>query len=155
MNPANPDLIWHCEPFQRLSTSRLYELLQLRIQVFVVEQESAYLDIDGQDLNALHLYATDAQHKLLAYQRLLPPTPEHHVSRIGRVVVAPDARGHNLGKALVQRGISENLKRWPNTPIHIGAQAYLFRFYSELGFVRCGEDYDEDGIPHLPMIFNG
>ncbi|PIE38064.1 MAG: GNAT family N-acetyltransferase [Gammaproteobacteria bacterium] len=152
---ATGPILWHCDRLETLSTPRLYQILQLRAQVFVVEQDCAYLDIDGQDIHAFHLYATDAENELLAYQRLLPPTPQNPNSHIGRVVVAPKARGQNLGKELVERGIAENLRRWPNAPIHIGAQAYLKRFYGELGFVRCGEDYDEDGIPHLPMVYKG
>lgn len=144
---------WHCEPFETLNAELLYRIMALRVQVFVVEQESAYLDIDGRDPDALHLYALDTSGELMAYARLFAPSPGTGYSAIGRVVVAPAARGLALGKALMQRAIAYNLKYWPDASIHIGAQRYLTRFYTELGFRRCGEDYDEDGIPHLPMLY--
>ncbi len=142
---------WWCTPFHDLELRDLYDLLQLRGEVFVVEQECAYLDPDGEDHRAWHwLYREEDQ--LLAYQRCFPPgTAYEDASAIGRIVVAPQGRGRGLSRDLVRRGIAFNRKRWPEHPIRIGAQAHLKDLYESLGFVVSSEPYLEDGIPHLEM----
>ena len=132
---------WHDRAFSELTASELYAILELRARVFVVEQKCAYLDPDGLDRTARHLWAAqDGQ--LVAYARILSaPT------RIGRVVTAPEVRGTGLGRELMRRAIANT-----KGPIRLSAQAHLERFYNELGFVRVGEPYDEDGIPHIGMI---
>lgn len=142
---------WSCIPFGELTALQVYKILQLRSEVFVVEQECAYLDPDGMDLTVWHLlHCKDDQ--VLAYQRCIPPGVAYEgASALGRVVVAADARGGNLGRELVQRGITFNREKWPDHPLRIGAQAYLEKFYSALGFQQCSEPYLEDGIPHIHM----
>ena len=144
-------LEWHDRAFGELTTGELYAILELRARVFVVEQKCAYLDPDGLDRAARHVWAAqDGQ--LVAYARILAaPT------RIGRVVTAPEVRGTGLGRELMRRAIAtiraaERHRREGTGPIRLSAQAHLERFYNELGFVRVGEPYDEDGIPHVAMI---
>ncbi|WOJ97306.1 GNAT family N-acetyltransferase [Congregibacter brevis] len=142
---------WSFQPFSALSGADVYDLLQLRSAVFVVEQDCVYLDPDGLDQAGWHCcYRKDG--RLLAYQRCLPPgTPYGEDSSMGRIIVDPSARGSQLGRELVRRGIEFNLATWPKSPILIGAQAQLQRFYESMGFVVCSEPYLEDGIPHLQM----
>lgn len=144
---------WSCQPFSALSGAAVYDLLQLRAAVFVVEQDCVYLDPDGLDSAGWHcLYRKDG--RLLAYQRCLPPgTPYENQSSLGRIVVDPSQRGQDLGRELVRRGISFNLATWPDSPILIGAQAQLQRFYESLGFVVSSEPYMEDGIQHIHMTY--
>jgi ElaA protein len=143
---------WECLPFPALSASRVYALLQLRGAVFVVEQECAYLDPDGMDQVAHHHLGWRGD-TLVAYQRCLPPgIPYQGESSIGRIVVTPGARGGQLGRELVERGIAFNLARWTGHDIRIGAQSRLTRFYRSLGFVICSEPYLEDGIEHTEML---
>ena len=143
---------WETCAFDELSTTELYELLRLRQEVFVVEQRSIYLDLDGKDLAAVHMRCRDGE-RLLAYQRLLPPGLSYPESAMGRIVVAPAARGGSLGRELVRRGIEHNLKCWPSHDIRINAQSYLEAFYRDLGFVTDSDEYDEDGIPHIQMLY--
>jgi ElaA protein len=142
---------WSCQPFSALSAGDVYDLLQLRSDIFVVEQNCVFLDPDGLDQAAWHwLYREDG--RLLAYQRCLPPgVPYGEDSSIGRIVVHASQRGRDLGRELVRRGIEFNLSTWPEHAILIGAQAQLQRFYESLGFVVCSEPYMEDGIAHLHM----
>ena len=110
------------------------------------------LDLDGLDQLAMHMLCHQDE-QLLAYQRCLPPGHSYPESSLGRIVVCPAARGLQLGKELVSRGISYNLQHWPKTDIRINAQAYLRGFYTDLGFETRGDVYDEGGIPHLQMLY--
>lgn len=143
---------WQTATFDELDNRELYEVLRLRQEVFAVEQTSIYVDPDGLDQEAIHMSIWE-NGKLLAYQRCLPPGLQEAQSTLGRIVVAPGARGRNLGKELVQRGIAHNLRAWPGIDIRIHAQAYLEKFYNELGFITEGDTYDLDSIPHLDMVF--
>lgn len=146
-----PTTQWQCLPFGELSGAQLYAALRLRGEVFVVEQECAYLDPDGLDDVAFHYLGWRGDF-LAAYQRCLPPgTPYAEESSIGRIVVSPALRGGQLGRELVQRGIAFNFSQWPGMAIRIGAQSRLERFYESLGFVICSEPYLEDGILHTEM----
>ncbi len=144
---------WQTATFTDLDNRELYALLRLRQVVFAVEQTSIYVDPDNLDQAAMHMLVWGGK-ELLAYQRCLPPGLQETESTLGRIVVAAEARGTGLGKALVQRGIEHNLQRWPGVNIRIHAQAHLDRFYGELGFVTEGEVYDLDGIPHLEMVLS-
>ena len=132
----------------------LYALLQLRCAVFIVEQNCPYLDPDGKDVldGTHHLYAHDADGRVLACLRLLAPGVSYAHPSIGRVANAASTRGSGLGRALMRRGIAECTRLWPGQPIRIGAQAHLEKFYGSFGFKAVGEPYDEDGIPHLEML---
>jgi ElaA protein len=142
---------WHCRGFDELDPALLYQIMQLRQQVFVVEQNCVYQDLDGLDQASHHLYG-QREGQLMAYLRCVPPGLSYSQSSLGRIVVGPEARGLKLGRELVQRGIDHNRATWPQSDIKIGAQAYLEKFYTDLGFRAVGDSYDEDGIPHLKMI---
>lgn len=144
---------WHCRPFDELSTTDLYALLQLRQEIFVVEQDCVYQDLDGLDDRAWHLFCTDPDGRHLAGARCLPPGLGFTESSIGRLVTRKSARGTGLGRELMQRALDFNLRRWPKQDIVIGAQAYLENFYASLGFAGEGQPYDEDGILHIHMRF--
>lgn len=146
------DLLWQTLVFEELGTRRLYALLRLRQQVFVVEQECAYLDIDNLDLQAHHMLC-ERDGQLMAYQRCMAPGLVYPQSALGRIVVDPSMRGQRLGHELVQRGIAFNLSRWPDCAICISAQAHLQPFYADLGFMAEGELYLEDNIPHRKMRY--
>lgn len=141
---------WFLKKFHELSNDELYATLRLRNEVFIVEQNCPYQDLDNKDQKAWHLLGTEDQ-KLLAYTRLFPPGVFYTETSIGRVVTSPTARGTGLGKELMQKSIyyAENL--FGKVPITIGAQLYLKKFYESLGFISFGEEYLEDGIPHIKM----
>lgn len=146
-------LRWQTASFDDLSSRELYAALKLRQEVFAVEQTSLYVDPDGLDQAAIHIACWENQ-TLIAYQRCLPPGLQETESTLGRIVVAPEARGRDLGRKLVRKGIAHNLERWPQSDIRIHAQAHLENFYNELGFVTDGGIYDLDGIPHLEMVLS-
>ncbi|MBN8681282.1 MAG: GNAT family N-acetyltransferase [Chitinophagales bacterium] len=146
-------LHFSCVPFAQLRNTELYEIMALRQEVFVVEQNCPYLDADGKDLQSWHLMGRDAAGKLVVYTRLLPKGlayPEY--PSIGRVVSSPAARGTGAGKILMERSVEMCLHLFGDMPIKIGAQSYLLRFYEGFGFVSTGEEYLEDGIPHTKMV---
>lgn len=142
------DRVWFDRSFGELTTEQLYRIVELRERVFVVEQRCVYLDADGVDRVARHLWAESGAVVIDAYLRIVPAGVKFAEVAIGRVVVAPHARGTGLGKELMLRGIAAV----GTVPIRIGAQAHLEKFYSELGFTRVSDDYDDDGIPHLDML---
>jgi ElaA protein len=142
---------WITRNFDSLPPSLLYAILRLRQAVFVVEQNCVYQDLDDLDQVADHLLLLRGG-ELMAYQRCLPPGSSFTQSSIGRIIVEPRARREGLGTALVQRGISHNRERWPDSGICIGAQAHLQQFYGALGFRAIGDVYLEDGIEHIHML---
>ena len=148
------ELRWQITHFDGLDAAQLYAALRLRLEVFAIEQNSLYQDLDNLDQQATHMLAWD-NGQLLAYLRCLPPGASYRESAIGRILVAAPARGRQLGRELVRRGIRYNLDQWPNRGIRINAQSYLRVFYEELGFVADGDDYNLDGIPHLQMLYSG
>jgi ElaA protein len=139
--------VWFDRAFDELTARELYRIVELRERVFVVEQACIYLDADGYDLAARHVWAESGD-RVDAYLRIVPAGVKFAELSIGRVIVAPHARGTGLGKELMQRGIAAAR----GAAIRIGAQAHLEKFYAELGFVRASEDFVEDGIPHLEML---
>lgn len=149
------ELHWHDRRFGELSTVQLYAILALRERVFVVEQATAYQDADGLDLAARHLWAQrgvpgapDTPGSIDAYLRILPAGTKFDEVALGRIAVAPEARGTGLGRVLVRKGLAAV----GEVPVRIGAQVYLEKFYGEFGFRRAGEPYLEDGIPHIDML---
>lgn len=151
------DLRWRDLPAGDLTARQLHDLLALRSAVFVVEQDCAYQDIDGQDLIAgtRHLWA-DGPDGIAAYARLLAPD-EGGRARIGRVIVASSARGTGLGHVLLDRSLDSCRSAWPQAGIMLAAQAHLQGYYAAHGFVPVGdaETYLEDGIPHVDMLHDG
>ncbi|MBS1742944.1 MAG: GNAT family N-acetyltransferase [Bacteroidetes bacterium] len=143
---------WTYKSFNELSLTELYSILQLRSEVFVVEQHCPYLDADDKDQPSFHLCGW-LNNKLVAYARILPPGIAFHEASIGRVSTALSFRRHGAGKMLMQRAIEHTIQQFPGAGIQIGAQSYLLRFYSELGFNSTHDEYLEDGIPHTHMIY--
>ena len=137
--------------FEELSKEELYQLLALRAEVFVVEQDCAYQDVDGKDLNALHVLGK-AGTKLIGYARIFPPGEYFEEASIGRIVIQKDHRSSGLGREIVlaaQQSVFDNFK---TQKIRLSAQSYLKEFYEDLGYNASGEEYLEDGIPHIAMI---
>ena len=149
MSIESTQIEWRLRSFTELSVRELYAILQLRQEVFVVEQACAYLDADGEDSQAHHLMGFIDKH-LALYTRLFYD-PNSTTSIIGRVIVKQTYRKLGLGYQLMTE--SEHTCQQLYTPnrITLGAQAHLESFYSRLGYTVYGEEYDEDGIPHLPM----
>lgn len=145
-------MIWKIKSFEALTVSELYAILHLRSEVFVVEQNCVYQDLDYADPKALHLMGTDEDGQLLAYTRIFGPGIKFTEASIGRVVTSPLARGTGAGRALMERSIAELQQHFGMIPIRIGAQQYLQRFYTSLGFVQTSDTYMEDGIPHIEML---
>jgi ElaA protein len=137
--------------FEELSAGELYALLAFRQDVFIVEQNSPYRDLDFLDQAADHLLVTNGDGTLAGYLRCLPPRPGTAHASFGRVVVGASARGSGFGRTLVTRAIERLRGAYPGADIVIGAQAYLEAFYGSFGFVREGELYDDCGIPHYHM----
>ncbi|MNR10988.1 putative acyltransferase [compost metagenome] len=144
---------WTCKPHAELTTTELYAILRLRSEVFVVEQNCVFLDMDGKDLQGQteHLMAW-RDGALLAYCRLLEPALNDGQVVIGRVITAPAARGTGLGHELMRRAKAEAQRVWPDQPVYLGAQARLKAYYGGHGFVPVTEEYIEDGIPHVGML---
>lgn len=143
---------WTAKEFQELSVSELYELLALRAEVFVVEQECAYQDLDGKDQQSIHLlgYAED---KLVAYARILDKGVSYKdYASIGRVITSPIIRGSGAGYELMKQANATLVAAYGAQPIKISAQAHLQAFYGKLGYEGIGEEYLEDGIPHRAMV---
>jgi len=145
---------WSCKNFNELTSHELYAILQLRSEVFVVEQNCLYQDIDGKDQNAYHLMGWENE-QLAAYIRLIPKGISHpDYPSIGRVVTSPAYRKSGIGRELMKRSIQQCYELFGKTPIKIGAQVYLSKFYESLGFKQVGDAYDDDGIPHIEMILH-
>ena len=140
---------WTCLSFDELSLQQLYAVLALRSEVFVVEQNCVFQDIDGLDPQTLHLLG-ERDGQVVAYARLIPPGIKGADALIGRVVTSPAARGGGTGRALMAEAVAQCEQRWRG-PITLHAQAHLERFYGSFGFVQSGERYIEDGIPHMEM----
>lgn len=138
--------------FDTLSVYELYEIISLREQVFVVEQNCAYLDCDGKDKLSKHLWI-EAHRSIVAYTRLVPPLSDTPHWSIGRVVVHPEFRGLSLGKKVMQASIKLLNGEMGAQKIVISAQIYLLKFYNDLGFSEEGESYLEDDIPHIKMVW--
>ena len=145
------NLNWQLLSFDQLDVNLLYALLRLRTEVFVVEQNCVFQDMDNKDQQCHHLLGWEGK-QLVAYTRLVPPGVSYSEPSIGRVVTSPAARGNGLGRVLMDKSIEEANKLFGDLPIRIGAQLYLRRFYESLGFMQSSEIYDEDGIDHIEML---
>ena len=145
---------WDIQTFRELDVAQLYALLKLRVDVFVVEQACAYAELDEHDrhIETRHLSGHDEFGELIAYARLLPPGLRYPEVNLGRVVVRADSRKQGIGHQLLQTGLHESSRCWPQAPIKISAQDYLQRFYEQYRFVRVSDVYLEDGVPHIEML---
>ncbi len=150
---------WSCKPYKELTTEELYDIFRLRISVFVVEQNCPYQDADGKDQKSLHVQgrlipgpSPKGEGSLIAYARIVLPCVSYKEISIGRVVTSKEVRRTGAGKLLMEKTMEYIQKEFGKVPIRIGAQAYLQKFYEEFGFVREGDEYLEDGIPHIILL---
>jgi ElaA protein len=144
------ELQWKIKSFEDLSTNQLYDILKLRSEIFVVEQNCVYLDIDGKDKLALHLFG-EFEGKIVAYSRLFKAGISFDNASIGRVVVDANYRERKWGHDLMREAISGIKLHFGESQITIGAQLYLKKFYESHGFIQTSEMYLEDDIPHIEM----
>jgi len=141
---------WKIKSFENLSTNELYDILRLRSEIFVVEQNCVYLDIDGKDKVALHLFG-EFEGKIVAYSRLFKAGISFDNASIGRVVIDANYRDKKWGHDLMREAIAGILSYFGESKITIGAQLYLKKFYESHGFIQTSEMYLEDDIPHIEM----
>lgn len=141
----------HIKLFKELSTQELYRILQLRSEVFVVEQDCVYQDIDDKDQNAIHVFGVK-NNTIIAYTRLFKPGDYFTNASIGRVLVDINERRHSYGYDIMKASINAIKDLYDTEIIELSAQTYLKRFYNNLGFLEEGEEYLEDGIPHVRML---
>lgn len=137
--------------FNELNTRELYDFLQLRSQVFVVEQDCVYQDLDGKDVKALHVIGTK-NGQIVAYTRVFKSGDYLSQASIGRVVVKEGERQHGYGLDIMKASIKAVEEIFEETAIALSAQTYLKKFYNSLGFIEKGGEYLEDGIPHVMMV---
>ncbi|URC13646.1 GNAT family N-acetyltransferase [Flavobacterium sp. B183] len=147
------ELKWKIKPFEALNVNELYDLLKLRSEIFVVEQNCVYLDLDGKDKKALHLIG-EYDGKTVAYVRLFDAGISFDNASIGRVVVDANYRDRKWGHDLMREAIAAIKSNFDKDAITIGAQLYLKKFYESHGFVQTGEMYLEDDIEHIEMTRN-
>ncbi len=151
MSTVEP-ITWRCLPFYALRARTLYRLLQLRTEVFVMEQNCAFQDMDGADPACFHLLGESVDGALLGYARLVPAGLKFPEVSIGRVISAQAARGTGIGHGLMRRAVHAAHGLWGVQPIRIGAQARLQAFYRQHGFEPASDLYLEDGIDHIEML---
>ncbi|MGC4103272.1 GNAT family N-acetyltransferase [Ferruginibacter sp.] len=144
-------LNWQLKKFEELTTAELYAILQLRNEVFVLEQNCPYQDADNKDQKSLHFMGWSGT-DLAAYTRIIPQGISYAEASIGRVVTSPRYRGGGAGRQLMELSIAHTFQQFNCNNIKIGAQLYLKKFYESLGFVQCSEEYLEDNIPHIEML---
>lgn len=148
-------ITWQWSPFTDLTRDDLYAIMQVRQDVFIVEQDCVYPDADGRDQDAWHLLGwrqQSAGRELVAYLRVLPPGTKYNEAAIGRLLTTAAVRGSGAGRELTAEGLRYTAHEFPDTDIRISAQLYLERFYRSFGFEAVTKPYDEDGIPHIEML---
>lgn len=152
--PETMDIQWVFKPFSLLSVDELYDLLKLRVDVFVVEQNCPYAEVDEKDRHADTLHLTGRNRKdgkLAAYLRILPPGLNSQQVSMGRVVVEKNYRGRGVCDAMIKKALDQIKSIWPDADILVSAQSYLKNFYKSHGFETISQSYLEDGIPHIDM----
>ena len=148
---SGSDVNWQWYKLSELSAVQLYAMLEARVAVFVVEQNCAYQDLDGLDLDAEHLIGWSGR-EVAGYLRVLAPGTRFEDPSIGRIITTQRFRGSGLGREIVAKGIERARLRYPARWIRISAQKYLEKFYGSFGFATVSEPYLEDGIPHIEML---
>lgn len=143
---------WQIKSFDQLNNLHLYKILQLRINVFMLEQNCLYPECDDKDMYSFHLFGID-ENEVVAYARLLPPSVSYNEASIGRVIIAESYRGKGIGYQLMQKAIDKLDNDFPSTEIRISAQSHLQSFYEKLDFKVVSDVYLEDNIPHIEMLF--
>lgn len=155
MSETSAQIRWQWSRFHELEPEHLYEIVRLRENVFVVEQNCPYLDADGRDPQAWHLLGwldEDRAPKLVAYARIFEPGVRYPEGSVGRVVTAPEVRRTGIGRILMGEALRRLDDLAPNRPVKIAAQRYLEKFYATFGFQPASAPYEEDGIIHIDML---
>lgn len=145
------NIVWKIKTFDEFNVPELYAILKARIDVFVIEQNCPYPDLDNYDQKAVHIWAEE-NGDVLAYCRIFDKGIKYDETSIGRVLTTERARGKSLGKQLIQYAVETIENRFHTTAVRISAQDYLLRFYSGFGFEDTGKKYLEDDIPHTEMV---
>jgi len=147
------EIKWNWYQFNQLSNKQLYDVLALRQEVFIVEQQCIYPDIDGLDVDCIHLLGLDEE-QIIAYLRLIPAAiHESGNIALGRIISIASNRGAGIGKAMMQQAMSYITELFPKQNVQLAAQFYLHDFYQKFGFESISEPYDEDGILHIDMLY--
>lgn len=147
-------ITWSVLQFNDLSVKQLFDVLQLRNQIFIVEQDCPYLDVDEKDPKSFHVLGVDQHQKLIATSRILPPGVSYSEVSIGRVAVAIESRGSGIGDELNRVSMKFISDYYGDVPIRLSAQNHLSKYYKKHGFEVVSEPYDEDGIPHVEMLYS-
>lgn len=142
---------WHAKIFDALTPWELYGILALRSEIFIVEQNVPYQDLDKKDYGAIHIFAVD-QDEVVAAIRILKPGVSYAEASFGRVVVKESYRGEKLSSYMIRKGLELMKEKWQAEDVRISAQAYLQKYYATFGFVVCSEPYIEDMLPHIEMV---
>jgi ElaA protein len=146
------NITWQCAHFSEFSAAQLYAVLSMRSEVFIVEQNCVYQDMDGVDIDCLHVIGWTSDQQVAAYMRIVPPGRKFAEVSLGRVITSNTARGTGIGKQLLTRGLELIAAHYPGLAIRIHAQAYLEKFYGTFGFVTVSDVFMEDNIPHCVMM---
>lgn len=147
------ELTWHIKHFRDLSPDELHDIIALRIDVFVIEQNCAYQDVDGKDKSAWEIFARNEQGKLVTTARILPPGISYKEYSIGRVANDATIRGTGVGHEMMRRSMKFIQQTFGNVDVRISAQKYLENFYGKFGFQSTGKEYLEDNLPHVEMLY--
>ena len=145
------EVVWKIKSFDKLTIKELYAILKIRQEVFIVEQTCYYLDADGYDEKAIHIWG-EKDEEIVAYCRIFEPKIKYLESSLGRVLTNPSYRNLKLGKVLLKIALNTIEVKFNTPNVRISAQDYLLRFYSEFGFISTGVEYLEDDIPHTEML---
>ena len=145
-------LDWQIKHYSDLTINEFHDIIALRLEAFVVEQNCTYLDLDGKDKKCYHLICRNGKGDVVATARILPPGISYVDTAIGRVVIKDEIRGHGIGHDLMERCIQFSKQEFGHSPIRISAQKHLEKYYEKHGFSNTGTEYLEDGIPHVEML---
>ena len=147
------NLNFQCKHFSELSVVEFHDIISVRLKTFVVEQNCVYQDLDGKDKKCYHLICRDGMGNIVATARILPPGISYGEVSIGRVVLKEELRGNGQGHELMNKCMAFCEKEFGRVPVRISAQKHLERFYNGHLFFSTGKDYEEDGIPHVEMLY--
>lgn len=148
-------LNWQIKPYNDLNLNELYDIIALRLKVFVVEQDCVYQDLDGKDKKCYHVFCRDGKGNIVCTARILHPGVSYPEVSIGRVVVDETVRKNGVGHELIKKCTAFINEEFGDVSISISAQKHLEGFYEQHGFKSVGNEYLEDGIPHLEMKYTG
>lgn len=154
MKNTEPEIQWIWQKIEHISGRHMYEILRVRQDIFIVEQQCLYADADDLDFSSLHLSGRDADGRIAVYARLCPPGSRYDEPSIGRLLTVKKKRGSGLARHAIELCIKKAVAEWQSTQLRISAQIYLRNFYSDFGFKKISEVYDEDGIKHIDMMLD-